>query len=138
MKRCAALRIRTSSASSFRASSRPRTWPARRWSRTWPLPAMPIRSRTSRHSISRTRCSGTDPPVCATWQKPLLLFFLETLQARLQVLDRPLLFLDDLREHGGDVHRRESLAVSSCDELRHIFGDEADIHLGGICFVREG
>jgi hypothetical protein len=35
----------------------------------------------------------------------LLLFLFEPLQALLQILDRLLLALDDLCEHGGDVHR---------------------------------
>ena len=43
--------------------------------------------------------------------------------------------LDHFREHGGDVHRRGSLAVGGGDEVRHVFGDDADHRLAGIFLV---
>src|SRR5437762_13085320 len=59
------------------------------------------------------------------------------LQTRLQILNRSLLLLDDLREHGDDIHRRQSFAIGGGDEVRHVFSDEADASLDRFRFVRE-
>src|ERR1051325_5292357 len=79
------------------------------------------------------RAAKRNRPMLSDWRAASLvrLRALDLGQPCVELVDRRLLVLYDLGQHGDDLQSAEALAVLLGDQLGHVLGDEAGLDLVG-------